>query len=796
MSTPSESLPIFSLREQLLNKLEQGPVVIVAPTGTGKSTQVPRWIKGKTLVIQPRRVAARNVAARIAELEQVALGEEVGYRVRDEDCSSAQTRLLVVTPGIVLNQPALLDDFETTIVDEIHERRLDTDLILALALSKKLRLVAMSATVQGQEVADYLGGELLSVEARAFPVEIIYTDSGDLAPRNDRLASRIRLALEGLQQLSGDILVFLPGKAEIAKAAAELVGLRVAGQELDVRELHGGLKLHEQALALRDSPASSKPRVILTTNVAETSLTVPGVTVVIDSGLVRRTSYHDGRSYLGLSPIALDSASQRAGRAGRTQAGMCLRLWSQAFRLEAQTVPEIQRESLSPLLLSIARLGLKPEELRFLNPPRDFALEHARTQLVRLGALSEQGQLTATGHELSRLPLDPWLARVLIAARELDCLDAAIDLVAALEHPRAAQLAAAAPEGSLERLDCDLVALISAVRAPQDITGSAASVLREVLENRKRLRRALNVSGDSIPLNRDRLLSAIVAADPQAACVARKRASRLSFSSGGTELELSRDSRACRALEDRSNSAQKRPLAALIVLSTRAVQQGAMKRSLSINAASPVSFAFLARCGLGEEKVGRASYKGRRLSCEVERIWAGQNIASSEMEPQGELARNAIVQLVLQGNLHRPEKIEAERRLARRALAARLATHPDYPFFQGSQAPPEFADWLLIHLTELGVESGEDLKLLSVSDFLPDDVPAELAPTLDDRFPLEVDVGDCLYRAEYDLKKRQVLLSIQRGGRTTPPPAQYLPKFEGLKVFAEAGGRYHLVRRG
>jgi hypothetical protein len=315
-------------------------------------------------------------------------------------------------------------------------------------------------------------------------------------------------------------------------------------------------------------------------------------------------------------------------------------------------------------------------------------------------------------------------------------------------------------------------------------------------ESRRRLRRALQAeSGGEKPLDREALLSAIVAADPRAACVARRRKSRVSFSSGGTEMELGRESRA-QTLAEASDAVKGKGIEALIVLSTQNLSHSAMKRQILISAASPVSLRFLAQAGLGEDKLRSASRKGGQLIVEVERVWAKKTLSVSEIEPEGALARRAIVQLFLQGSLHQKQKREAERRLSRRALAARLGKNSAFPFFVDCREPPALEDWLLGHLHEMGVERGGDLELLSPLDFLPQDVPAELAPTLDERFPLQVDLGDCLYEAHYDLEKNQVLLSIVRGHRKSPPPAQYLPRFEGLKLYAEAAGSFHLVRRG
>jgi len=365
--------------------------VVTAPTGSGKSTMVPRWAtaRGRVLVVEPRRVACRALASRVAELDGVPLGSsEVGYRVRDEDRARRDTRLLFVTPGVALRMIAQdgLAPFDVLVLDELHERRLDVDLLLALALDRfRGRLVAMSATLDGPRVAQHLGGAHIHAPGRLHPVTVHHVPGegrigGTLLPDVRGLEARLAQALGRAAQDPGDVLVFLPGKAEIA--AALPVAQRAGDYE--ALPLHGGLSLDQQARVFRPT---RRRKVILSTNVAETSLTIPGVGVVIDSGLVRRTQYHRGRGFLTLTPVALDAAEQRAGRAGRTAPGVCYRLWDRAAQLAPRTPPEVARESLVPLLLGAAACDARPEDLRWLDPPPAHAVEAARRDLFDLGPL-------------------------------------------------------------------------------------------------------------------------------------------------------------------------------------------------------------------------------------------------------------------------------------------------------------------------------------------------------------------------------------------------------------------------
>jgi ATP-dependent helicase HrpB len=316
----SDLLPIYSLRDSFAQALARGPVVLSSPTGSGKSTEVPRWCPGRVLVIEPRRIACRSLAARVAQREGCELGREVGYAVRDERVAGSATRILFATPGIALRDRALLEAADTLVLDEFHERNLEVDLLLALALrARRSQLVVMSATLEGERVAAHVGGSHLAASGRSFPVDVRYLPGTHVLPDATDLAERVRRALLTAAGDPGDVLVFLPGKAEIEACAQLLRGAYT------LVPLHGGLTLEEQRRAFERTP---QRKVVLATNVAETALTIDGIGVVIDSGLVRRTHYRDGRGFLALTAIAEDSAAQRTGRAGRTAAGVCYRLWS------------------------------------------------------------------------------------------------------------------------------------------------------------------------------------------------------------------------------------------------------------------------------------------------------------------------------------------------------------------------------------------------------------------------------------------------------------------------------------
>ena len=774
--------PLEALREPLLAALARAPVVVVAPTGAGKSTEIPRWLTGKVLVVEPRRVACRGLAQRIAELERVKLGGAVGYRVRDDDRSSARTRLLLATPGIVLQSPELLGQYDTVVLDEFHERRLDVDLILTWLLARSARFLVMSATLDGQRVADHIGGTLLSHEVRSFPVTIEYEAEASALPSGRQLDTRVAQVVRSLSADPGDSLVFLPGKAEIRAAQQALRG---AGAE--VLPLHGGLTLEVQSRVF--SP-SSRRRVILATNVAETSVTVPNVRVVIDSGLVRRTHYHQGRAYLALCNVALDSATQRAGRAGRTAAGRCIRLWGARAQLAARTLPEIYRESLASLVLAAAAHGPHPAELRFLDPPKPYAWEAAEAQLVALGALDRAGALTKIGRRLSQLPLDPWLGRLLVEAQVQGHLAPIIDLVAVLEQGH--------PERFLTLLEgqqdapqpSDATHLMEVLRRASPRKHSAeAWLLSEARQTARRLRRVFGVPSRSAPpaLERTTLHQILLAADPRSVHVARRRRGRTAWSNGGTEIELSPE----------SVVAGRQRVEAIFVLGARGHGSGARDRRIIATVASAVQLDWLCRQQLGSERLAQVKLlPSDRMTVTAERVYAGRVIGKREATPTGVLARKAIARLFLEGRLHPEALAETRRRLTYRALVHQLHHTPGFEHLAGTQlqTAPRLEDWIVARLEALGVETGDDLQLLEAQDLVATDLPAHVRAAVTREFPLEIDLGDCVYAVEYDLKRRQALLSIVRGSRAAAPPLAYLPRLGGFRLCVEAGGRFHVLR--
>ena len=433
----SGPLPIDDVLGALRSALaDHSSAVLVAPPGAGKTTRAPLalldepWAKGKRLILlEPRRIAARAAAARMAATLGEKVGETIGLRVRLTSLVSKRTRIEVVTEGVftrmILADP-LLDGVAGVLFDEFHERSLDADLGLAFALDAQqglredLRLLVMSATLDGARVRALLGdAPLIESQGRAFPVATRYVGRNSGARIEDEVA---RVTLEALASESGSILVFLPGQGEIRRVA-ETLEARVKRTDVDIAPLYGALDGRAQDLAVAPAPAGRR-KIVLATSIAETSLTIEGVRVVIDSGLMRVPVYEPdvGLTRLETMRVSRANADQRRGRAGRTEPGVCYRLWEEAANggLQPYAAPEILSADLSGLALDCALWGIAdPSQLAFLDPPPRAALKEARALLTEIGAIDGDGRITDKGRAIASLALPPRLARMVVdAARE------------------------------------------------------------------------------------------------------------------------------------------------------------------------------------------------------------------------------------------------------------------------------------------------------------------------------------------------------------------------------------------
>ncbi len=443
-------LPIDAVLDQLARTLaSHNAAVLVAPPGAGKTTRVPLalldapWLKNKKIIVlEPRRIAARASAERMAHTIGERVGETIGYRVRFGSKVSRATRIEVVTEGIFSRW--ILDDPELTgvaavLFDEFHERSLDADLGLALArdaqvgLREDLRILVMSATLDGARVARLLGdAPVISSEGRAFPVETRYLGRKADAPLERQMADAIALALRADP---GSVLAFLPGAAEIRRTQ-NFLGERVHDASIEIVPLFGALDAAVQDRAIAPAPKGSR-KVVLATSIAETSLTIEGVRIVVDSGVARVPRYEPDIGLTRLETVRASRAAvdQRRGRAGRTEPGVCYRLWDepQTASLAAYTQPEILSADLSSLVLDLAQWGVSdPSALAFLDSPPAPALKEARSLLRELDALDGDGRITAEGESLRELALPPRLARMIVDSHRLGAGGEAAEIAAVL----------------------------------------------------------------------------------------------------------------------------------------------------------------------------------------------------------------------------------------------------------------------------------------------------------------------------------------------------------------------------
>ncbi|BFZ58398.1 hypothetical protein PYCC9005_005460 [Savitreella phatthalungensis] len=452
-----ESLPMFRYRTELLDAMQRYQVlIVVGETGSGKTTQLPQYLDeagftqaGKVACTQPRRVAAMSVAARVAEEMGCKLGDDVGYSVRFEDVTSERTRIKYMTDGMLLREfmtEPSLSQYSVLIIDEAHERTLATDILFALVkditkFRPDFKLIISSATLDAQKFSDYFDdAPIFRVPGRKFPVDIHYT----AAPEANYLHAAITTIFQiHTTQPAGDILVFLTGQDEIEAAAENMaetcrkLGSKVP--DIIIAPIYAGLPSELQSKIFERTPAGAR-KVVLATNIAETSITIDGVVYVIDPGFNKENRYNPktGMSSLVVSPCSRAAVDQRAGRAGRSAPGKCFRLftkWAYLNELERSTTPEIQRTNLGNVLLLLKSIGINELlDFDFLDKPPAETLMRSLEQLYALGALNVRGELTKVGRQMAEFPMDPMLSRSVLAAQEYGCADGVLTIVAMLQE--------------------------------------------------------------------------------------------------------------------------------------------------------------------------------------------------------------------------------------------------------------------------------------------------------------------------------------------------------------------------
>lgn len=496
----SIDLPVKDIIQDVRSALVQHSTLIVnAPPGAGKSTLLPLallnepWLEGKKIImLEPRRLAARTIAARMSDLIQEELGQQIGFRIRFENRVSAQTKLEVVTEGILtrmLQQDNALEQVGLVIFDEFHERNLHADLALALCreaqqvLRPDLRIMIMSATLNMPELSRLLQAPVVISEGRQFPVDLFYTNDADetLLPE---LAART--VIQAIQKHEGDALVFLPGEGEIKKCA-EILEQQLP--DISIHPLYGLLPPREQFAAIMPNPHGRR-KIVLATSIAETSLTIEGIKIVVDSGFGRRSKFdlRSGLSRLETSRISKDSADQRAGRAGRLSAGVCYRMWTLAThqRLAEHRVPEIMEADLASFVLEMMKWGVQDvQSLTWLSPPPKSSIAQALDILHQINAL-ENNKITEQGKQIHQLACHPRIAHMLIMAENTKTKQLATDIAAILEERD--------PLSRESGIDLNL--RIEALRRARD-RNSLGNKFKRIEKNAASYRRMINLDVDN-----------------------------------------------------------------------------------------------------------------------------------------------------------------------------------------------------------------------------------------------------------------------------------------------------------
>lgn len=769
-------LPIDSLQAEFDQLVNHHHLVVEAETGSGKSTRLPLWAAnhGRVLVIEPRRIACTSLAEFLAEQSGQPLGKQIGYAIKLHAHYDEKTKVVFVTPGVALRWFAedKLASFDIVMVDEFHERRWDIDLLTAiLKQEKQHRLIVTSATLEGEKLANYLDAKRLRSEGRCFPVTVTHRsmDSRYLPNKKGCENDVVRTVKEALEDEEGDILVFLPGRKEITQCAQMLQSI----DDVIVVKLHASVSDEERHRALT---VQKQRKVVLATNVAETSLTIPNIRVVIDSGLERRTVQRNGRTALTLSNISKASAAQRMGRAGRVAEGTCIRLFGEHAPLELVTPPELHREELVEPMLAAACCGYRLSELSFLDSVPEKSLNSALQTLQGMAAIDGQGDITEHGKKVYPLPIDALFADLVTRIQTKSEREAMIDLAAALSVP--AQLYQLQGGESAEALaqeepfGCDASLMIRLVRGEQ-LSGINldASVLEEAQGLAKQMREVFELPDLEVAsrYKREELTKAIATLHPELVFVRRERR-RDALGNGLMEMMAGRNSR----FPEKSEAA--------VVLDSHSVPGRGVKQTLNLASVMlPVSLNLLRELELGEWQQGETNYEEEAPRATMHLIYAGRTICTEYQALEGEVAVQPIVEMIEDETLLPGFAPLRKQQIQHWKIYNALGLNPE-PIDNTELDGLSFTTWLVEQLETLGVESVEDIEL-----FEADDIPFEGIPDWEyqdfaEQFPLKLILAELKLDVEYFVSRKLVHVIYTEGSRKGDPKRWELPRWAGWKV--------------
>lgn len=769
-------LPIDSLQAEFDQLVNHHHLVVEAETGSGKSTRLPLWAAnhGRVLVIEPRRIACTSLAEFLAEQSGQPLGKQIGYAIKLHAHYAEKTKVVFVTPGVALRWFAedKLASFDIVMVDEFHERRWDIDLLTAiLKQEKQHRLIVTSATLEGEKLASYLDAKRLRSEGRCFPVTVTHRsmDSRYLPNKKGCENDVVRTVKEALEDEEGDILVFLPGRKEITQCAQMLQSI----DDVMVVKLHASVSDEERHRALT---VQKQRKVVLATNVAETSLTIPNIRVVIDSGLERRTVQRNGRTALTLTNISKASAAQRMGRAGRVAEGTCIRLFGEHAPLELVTPPELHREELVEPMLAAACCGYRLSELAFLDSVPEKSLNSALQTLQGMAAIDEQGDITEHGKKVYPLPIDALFADLVTRIQTKSEREAMIDLAAALSVP--AQLYQLQGGESAEALaqeepfGCDASLMIRLVRGEQ-LSGINldASVLEEAQGLAKQMREVFELPDLEVAsrYKRDELTKAIATLHPELVFVRRERR-RDALGNGLMEMMVGRNSR----FPEKSEAA--------LVLDSHSVPGKGVKQTLNLASVMlPVSLNLLRELELGEWQQGETNYEEDAPRATMHLIYAGRTICTEYQALEGEVAVQSIVEMIEDETLLPGFAPLRKQQIQHWKIYNALGLNPE-PIEKTELDGLSFATWLVEQLETLGVESVEDIELFEADDILFEGIPDWEYQDFAEQFPLKLILAELKLDVEYFVSRKLVHVIYTEGSRKGDPKRWELPRWAGWKV--------------
>ena len=645
----------------------------------------------------------------------------------------------------------------------------------------------MSATIAAQQLARFVGGQVLRAEGRIHPVEVRYL-GGAVVPTSHNLVERAEKGIKrALKETDGNILVFLPGKGEIHACHDALRKMR----HIEFIPLHGDLPPDAQDRAFNN--AQSQRRVILATNVAETSITLPGITAVVDTGLVRQRIHQNRRIVLALRPISQASAEQRRGRAGRLEPGTCYRLWEERGQLEQETSPEIRREDLTQFVLTVAATGYRPQDLTFLDEPPDFAVARAQTELKSWGVLSNNGTLTMEGAKICTLPVNPLHARLLVNApaplrRDL------IDLIATLERPaplwqridrvplEQQDAVREARQKELFRDGCDATTAIRTLRRGDEkrhhLHTTALAECRRIATQLRDFFELPSVMKDEAPArfpDRDAVIAYLLREWNTCVYVRRRRGK--GWGNGQEEVLLDSDS----LLPEERDAA--------LILETVGIAKGTRVQLMG-RTAMPCTFNDLVSAGIGTTQLTAPRLEGEDIVAEVVTEYAGREIGRSRQPLSGTLLKEALASLILSGSIFR----EVGEQLTRAIDAWRLhcALNPDTEASETADLTPH--TWLVSRLDVLGVEVAEDWQLLSPDDLTFTEIDADTIAEIEAQYPKEFSVNGAKFNVAYNPAQKLVTLRWQRGIRQPTLSPVLLPRWNNWKVQLDLRGQVRTVR--